>query len=162
MKSWLSWDHWRKQDWKTKTAVATFLCVAIALALFLDLRSSWRSEEVQEEVQEIDTIIPKGFVLVPIEIQNREPLEALVQNFAVVDLHTLSNTAERVGEIVATRVRLLRAKQNPREFAVLIPEQSAKDVLRHQGKFWVVLKNRNEGETEVPIKQREVSRLKYY
>ena len=87
----------------------------------------------------VDTFIPRGFVLVPIEAENYEALDSILGPFGWVDLFQGGGDGgER--HLVAQNVRLLRAPNNPSHFAVLIPERRAPQILKAGGSFVVVVK----------------------
>jgi len=101
----------------------------------------------------IDTQIPAGFVLVPIQIQNTDALAGLMDHFAIVDLYAAEqpalNDGKRMGshrgsQRIGRHLRLLRAPLNPNVFAVLVPEAQAQNVLSVNGPVQAVLKNRSE------------------
>ena len=89
-----------------------------------------------------DTFIPPGKVLVPIEIVNAESLEGLIGNVGgVVDLFTTSPDGSRKNFKIGDRLKILKAPLNPRQFAVLIDEESSSQILQHQGPFFAVIQN---------------------
>ncbi len=91
----------------------------------------------------VDTFIPRGFVLVPIEIQNYEALDSILGRFANVDLFQGATPGGPPPRLVARNVRLLRAPQNPAHFAVLIAESEVDKVLRDGSLFTVIVKRPN-------------------
>jgi hypothetical protein len=84
----------------------------------------------------VDTDIPAGFVLVPIEIQNREALSSLMDKFALVDLYGGPHR-----QILGSHLRLLRAPLNPNSFAVLVPQGPLVAHLAGTGPVTVVVQN---------------------
>jgi hypothetical protein len=97
---------------------------------------------------DVTTMIPKGFVLVPIEVQNYEALDSILGRFGVVDLFqapTLEGSSQR---LVARNVRILRAPQNPTHFAVLVMEEKVGEILSGGGLFTVIVKRPAEVGTE--------------
>lgn len=98
--------------------------------------------ESEEAALSADTFIPAGKVLVPIEIINAESLEGLIGNVGgVVDLFTTSPDGNRKNFKVGDRLKILKAPLNPRQFAVLIDEESSSQILQHQGPFFAVIQN---------------------
>jgi hypothetical protein len=88
-----------------------------------------------------DTFIPNGFVLVPIDIQNIDSLSSMIGQFGLVDLFTTSNLNQKSGLRVGRRLKLLRAPLNPQQFAVLVPEEEAGELLKAIGPFVAVIQN---------------------
>ncbi len=89
----------------------------------------------------IDTEIPAGYVLVPIEVVNYEALDSVLGRFGVVDLFAAGLGQQRKSYQVASRIRILRAPRNPNHFAVLAPSEEAPGLVRHEGGFFVVVQN---------------------
>lgn len=85
----------------------------------------------------VDTFVPLGFTLVPIQIENHDELQSLVDKFAIVDLHK-----KGVPDVIASGVRLLRSPRNPDVFAVLVEQDQGRDLISvHGAQFTVSLKN---------------------
>lgn len=104
-----------------------------------------------------DTLIPEGYVLVPIELQNSDSLSSLIGDYAVVDLFRGPNS-QRVGR----RLKLLRAPLNPQQFAVLVPEAQVSGLLQTPGPFWAAIQNPNQKQkTEIQSKKK-ASRIEYF
>lgn len=94
-----------------------------------------------EKVQ-ADTFIPAGFVLVPIQLENTEAVSGLIDRFAVVDVYAI-NPSTQLNELVAEKVKMLRAPLDPNQFAVLLQDEKARELLQLNGRFSVVLQNRH-------------------
>lgn len=102
-------------------------------------------EQVEESA--LDTFIPKGFVLIPLEFSNVDSLSSLVGSTAIVDLYQTSlepQGAKRKGQKIATQVKLLRAPKNPGQFAILVPESSSDKIMSYPGPFWAAIQNREQ------------------
>ncbi len=102
-----------------------------------------------------DTLIPKGYVLVPIELANADTIAALVDQFGVIDLYAGSPTSQGSKKIAA-KVKLLRAPMNPQQYAVLVPEHLSNVIMKAMGPFWAVVQNRqtqSEQKAETAVKQ---------
>ncbi len=94
-----------------------------------------------ESVESAATLIPAGFVLVPIEVANYESLDSILGKFGVVDLFVPSDDPKKKARKVADRVRILRAPLNPSRFAVLVPESDSQQLVAHDGAFVVTVQN---------------------
>lgn len=93
-----------------------------------------------------DTFIPDGFVLVPIEVLNYEALDSVLGQFGIVDLFAADPDSGSRTRLIASRVRILRAPRNPSHFAVLAPVEKSSQLVRHDGGYFVVVRNpRNAG-----------------
>lgn len=143
--------NWKKyQALINKDAKMLILATLISLTIvgFATLRtqSSSKSTSGEGQLAGVDTFIPRGFVLVPIEVQNYEALDSILGKYGVVDL--FRNRADG-GQLIAKNVRLMRAPQNPSRFAVLIAETQASEILKYQGLVFVTLKPPGQNGTEI-------------
>lgn len=107
----------------------------------------------------VDTLIPRGFVLVPIEVQNYEALDSILGKFGMVDLFQAGPSEGSPQRLVARNVKILRAPQNPNHFAILIAENEAPAILKTGGLFTVIVKRPAEIGTEF-VKERPSTRRK--
>lgn len=92
----------------------------------------------------VDTFIPVGFTLVPIEIANAESLASLVgEQGGVVDLYLASTEKQKGGLKVGSRLKILRAPLNPQQYAVLVKDNEGSKLLGYAGPFIAVVQNPN-------------------
>lgn len=90
----------------------------------------------------VDTYIPAGHVLVPIEVANAESLASLVGDMGgVVDLYLASNDTQKGGLKVGSKLKLLRAPLNPQQYAVLVKDSESPRLLSFSGPFIAVVQN---------------------
>lgn len=124
---------------KTSHIITAFLVLG-ALSLFLDQK---KPEEVTQQIDptSVDTYIPEGMVLVPIEIQNIEALKNILGEFGVVDLYLPSFEDNRAPKKIASGVKIMRAPLNPDVFAVLVRSENAGQIAQHPGAFFVTVLN---------------------
>ncbi|KHD89259.1 MAG: hypothetical protein OM95_04780 [Bdellovibrio sp. ArHS] len=93
----------------------------------------------------VDTFIPRGFSLVPIEIANAESLASLIGDVGgVVDLYLASSERQKGGLRVGSKLKLLRAPLNPQQYAVLIRDSESPRLLSYAGPFIAVVQNPEE------------------
>jgi len=110
-----------------------------------------------------DTIIPKGFVLVPIELANAEALSSMIDDFAIVDLYTSPLPGKTKGIRVGHLLRLIRAPLNPKTLAVLVPDDEAQSIVNVTTPLVAVVQNRKlNGMGNLDKKVSKVSRTQYY
>ncbi|MBC7370030.1 MAG: hypothetical protein H7326_00590 [Bdellovibrionaceae bacterium] len=129
-----------------KTLLYAFVAlgiVALMLHFFSASSSTQEPTSRQEESFDVDTMIPAGFLLVPIQLSNSESLSSLAGQFALVDLYAVGDKG-RKGFKVASAVKLLRAPLNPQQFAVLIRENESSKLVTMEGPFFAALKNRSD------------------
>lgn len=154
------WDLYVKAPWERKILGAAF-----ALALLpIGVGAIWNSTAAPAPRDEkparaqVDTYIPKGFVLVPIEVQNYESLDSILGQFGVVDLFQSGSAAHPQQIQVARNVRMLRAPQNPSHFAILVQESEVSGILKNNSAFFVVVKHPGKDGTQfvkedVPVRR---------
>lgn len=71
--------------------------------------------------------LPDGYVIAPIQPTNNDSLDSIFEQHGYVDLYRAGATGSK-GKIIARGLPLVRAPKNPRQFAVLVPENQT-DVL---------------------------------
>jgi len=137
-------EKYRTWSWETR-----LLAVLGAIAILPALASLWTPAGTPQSgpSPSVDTHIPRGYVLIPIEVQNFESLDAIFGRFGRVDLYRVDDNGAS-HRPVAVNVRLLRAPQNPSRFAVLVPESESRLILSHGGSYVVVVKPAATGGTE--------------
>lgn len=96
---------------------------------------------------EVDTIIPKGYVLVPLELENRDAISSVIQSFGIIDLFSGNPEGGRARKI-ASRIKLIRAPYNPNLFAALVKESLSERIMKEAGPFFAVIQNKTELEGE--------------
>ncbi len=139
-----------------KVLLLSFLILIAAYFLF----SPKNSKNLTSEKVYADTMIPKGQVLIPIELANAESVSALMDQFGIVDLYSAS--ANSVGTTkLASKVKILRAPLNPNQYAVLVPESLSKHIMSLTGPFWAVVQNRDTKQTEPAETKAKTVRIEY-
>ena len=145
-----------------------YYCIIVIVLFLLALifaeiqkQSTTKSTETNfinsKEQESLDTMIPKGFVLIPIEIQNLESLDSIFGAFGVVDLYSSSDAGSgQKKTLIARRIKLLRAPYNPNIFAVLAPENFAEKILQHNSRFFVSLQNPSQEPTKYETNQKTI------
>lgn len=109
-----------------------------------------QKENFIPEPKSVDTFIPRGFVLVPIEIANAESLSSLVGDIGgVVDLYLASGEKQKGGLRVGSKLKLVRAPLNPQQYAVLVPDAESSRLLSFPGPFIAVIQNPDEKGTKL-------------
>lgn len=111
----------------------------VFLILFFSLNHK-NTKVTESESFSADTLIPKGYVLVPIELANLNAVAGLINQYGVIDLYGGHNQEDAVQ--IATRIKILRAPLNPNQYAVLVSEELSKQIMRYKGPFWASIQNR--------------------
>ena len=139
-------------------AFGVLITVAVVSAYTQDKKDSPISRPV-----EVDTIIPKGYVLVPLELENKEAITSVIQNFGIIDLFS-GNPESRQARKVASRIKIIRAPYNPNLFAALVKESLSERIMKESGPFFAVIQNKSELEgdnEELPIKTKNNISIEY-
>ena len=118
------------------------ILVSLALAWALSPSDSPKGTS-PSQTQSMDTYIPDGFVLVPIEVANYESLDLVIGKFGVVDLYPVTQKSKQDKEPkpLAKAIKILRSSLNPSLFAVLAPDDQAHLLVKHLGPFQVIVQN---------------------
>lgn len=125
---------------KNQTLLIALVVMLILVFIFQPHEQNTKNDS-SVNTESVDTYIPVGFVLVPIEIQNTEQLSSFINDYAIVDLFSFQKG--QVKNKVAQKLKLLRAPLNPQQFAVLVPEGQTSQLLSNPGPFWVAVQNPN-------------------
>lgn len=131
-----------------------YLLFSFLALIFVYILFGVKKEDSKQSKQNIyaDTYIPKGFVLVPLDIANIDSLSALIDQFAVIDLY-VGLPSDKGSKKLASKIKLIRAPLNPNLYAVLVSESLSTMIMQSQGPFWAVVQNRN-SETEGAVTQK--------
>lgn len=131
--------------------ILAFTGLVIVSLLFRTTNDPSPAAEPQAKIQ-ADTIIPKGYVLLPIYLENIASITGVIEHFGIIDLysgHSLGGKSKKI----AARIKILRAPLNPNEFAVLVPEALSEKIMSERGPFWGVIQNRSVSEGENTVAQ---------
>lgn len=123
-----------------KHLVIAFGVLMIVMAL--NAQTASKLEPIADRV-EIDTIIPKGYVLVPLNLENKEAISSVIQNFGLIDLYT-GNPESGKSKKIANRIKIIRAPYNPNLFAVLVKDDLSERIMNESGLFYAVIQNKSE------------------
>jgi hypothetical protein len=140
--------------WLTGFALAVVSYVA---------RSAMTSQSVEKlQRPTLETLVPEGFQLIPIEVSNAESLDSVFGNFGYVDLYAAGSSSPNPSLRVAQAVKLVRAPLNPKQFAVLIASEDAAEIVQQGPTYFVVLQNLQNPGTFVDSKpSKALSRIVY-
>ena len=127
---------WLKENKRTWQIWLIF----ILLSLFFTFLQNKDKNTKIPNTQNLDTYIPEGFVLVPIELSNGSSLDGLLASKGVVDLYT-GDPVRQKAEKAATAVKIIRSPRNPSYFAVLVPENKAPLLIKRFQPFHAVIQN---------------------
>lgn len=127
---------------KARKELSLFIGIALlTLISFFIHPATSEKKETQEPIESFDTYIPEGHSLLPIEVANYETLDSLLGPFGVVDIFTVPQSPTDKALRIAYRVKILRAPRNPSHFAILVPFERVKSILKYAGPFMVSVQN---------------------
>lgn len=132
-----------KLDKSLLLAFVSLGAVVILLKIFSPGDSLPSSEESKNEAVDIDTMIPAGHLLIPLELVNAQSLSSLSGAFSLVDLYAVNESGKKSVKLAST-VKLVQAPLNPEQFAVLVREEDSSRIMSHSGPFFAALKNPQE------------------
>jgi hypothetical protein len=139
-----------------------FALAFVIMALLVGITSLGQKAEMQSSPESADTVIPAGYVLVPIQLENQDSISSLMGEYGVVNLFLSAKITGHSQIKVGQHLKLLRAPLNPDQYAVLVPEEESGKILEAQGPFFAVLQNPNESKaTNWTKKKKTVSRIEY-
>jgi hypothetical protein len=138
---------------KVKYLVMAFAILG-GLTLFLDQPSSKNSKPL--DPTSVDTFIPEGMTLIPIDIQNIEALKNILGDFGVIDLYMPSYEDNKAPKKIASGIKIMRAPLNPDVFAVLVREENAARIAQHPGSFFVTVLNPKTQKTKFNEEKKQI------
>ena len=130
------------KDQKNKILMGSFILLGL-ICLLLPTKPAEKNQtpSVTNE-NSVDTYIPRGYVLVPIELANANSLGSLLsETGGVVDLYLPQG---KTSIKVASKLKILKAPYNPELYAVLVREQESAKLLNYVGPFIAVVQNPDE------------------
>lgn len=126
-----------------------FLLVGFFVALSAFSSAPASSEKISDSPESLETFIPSGHLLIPIEVANAERLEGVLGQNGIVDLYQPGQNPGERAKLVGKRLRLLRAPMNPQAFAVLLRDSEVDRFLTTQGPYIASIRPLKEGAHEV-------------
>jgi len=98
-------------------------------------------KETQVQSLSLDTLVPKGFVLVPIDILNGKDLLNLIGSYGVVDLYAYSQSSDLPKEQIAQLIKILPPNVENGLFTALIPAKEVHKLFEYSPPFYAVVQN---------------------
>ncbi|MCC7405829.1 MAG: hypothetical protein IT288_15625 [Bdellovibrionales bacterium] len=135
--------NWVRSSSRRRQIIALVIVSLLPVAWEWFRQSSTRDSSPPADPLSVDTLIPNGSVLVPIEVENSDSLDSILGSKGIVDLHRPAREPGGLNRVVARRVPILRAPLNPHQLAVLVPESQASNLTKESGAFWVTVQNPN-------------------
>ena len=108
----------------------------------------------KEKPLSIDKLIPKKFVLLPIDLINGQDIIPLIGAYGVVDLYVYSEQRELPHIQAASEIKILPPNNEEGLFAALIPENEAFYLMEYSNSFYAVIQNPDKKNSKVYKKRK--------
>ena len=115
------------------------MAVVFALAVLSSLAQFLLKEK--PEPLSLDEMIPEGFVLLPIEIDNSEDIVRLIGSYGVIDLYSYSSGSGLPQDLAGRALKVIPTKTEENRFALIAPEKEVSRFLEYEGPFYAVVQN---------------------
>ena len=112
------------------------LCFLLALISLITQKST-STITTKNHIMGIDTSIPIGHSLIPIEIKNLSQISSLIGDYGVVSVFETGNH----NLPIAQGVRLIRSPLDKSHFALLAPQQKSHIILNSKQPFYITILN---------------------
>lgn len=115
----------------------------LLILILLSLTSKYLPLLLKEPAKPVslDSLVPKGFVLMPIEINNRKDIMGIIGDFGVLDLYSYSEKTNLPETQVASALKVLPPNSEEGHFSALVPEKEASYLLEYPDSFYAVVQN---------------------
>ena len=129
------------------------LLIFIGILLFTFGFQYFKYNVKKESVSSFDQMIPEGFVLIPIEIDNKEDILPLIGNYGVVNLYSYSPTKKIPEDIVALSLKVIPPLNEDSRFSAIVPEKEVIKLFQHKGPFYAVIQNPTKKDSQIMKKK---------
>jgi hypothetical protein len=116
----------------------------VCLVLF-QLIHSLLTPLAAKKVESVDTIVPAGYVLVPLTLVNIESIDSMIGDKTLIDIYSIGDDTDGIHgkHLVATHLPLIRSTLEPSQVAVLVDEQDQMTIKALTNPVFAVVKNPN-------------------
>ena len=132
--------------------VILFFITAFSLADKLIKPSSKKPQQLS-----LDSMVPEGFVLMPIEISNGQDIKNIIGSYGVLDLYAYSKQTGLPETLTASALKVLPPSSEEGVFTALVPEKSALHLFNYTEGFYAVVQNPQKTGAKVYKKQKKQS-----
>lgn len=112
-----------------------------------------RGKKPEEKLLTVDTLIPNGYALVPIDLENISAIASLIEDYGVVDIYLGKNQSQKSKKIFQ-KVKILRAPNNPNAYSLLLPDHLSSHLLKYEGPFFAVIQNKSEASSNPAVDEK--------
>jgi hypothetical protein len=129
---------------KNEKLVLCGIFIILGLITYIISREEDKTQVAQAQVPDLDELIPAGYVLLPVELVNREALASIMGSTAVVDILTVNPTNLSPQTKIASRIKIIRSPKNPDFFALLVEENASAEILSKPGPYFALIQNKRQ------------------
>lgn len=121
-----------------KQAKVGILISLLLMVFFVYGQNNPPAQTIAESISS-DELIPDGFSLVPIQLQNGEALQALIGSHALVNLYSAGVDGLTKSNLIGKKIKLIRSPKNPEQFSALVPSEDAVSLLSQSTPLFAVI-----------------------
>ena len=134
-----------------------FMIIIILVILSLGTEILPKFLKKEQPKLSLDTLIPKGFVLIPIEIINGPDIIQLIGSHGVVDLYAYSDQSQVPEEQAASAVKVLPPDREEGRWTALVPENQISHLFSYSDPFYAVIQNPKKNKAKIYKKKEKKS-----
>ena len=144
-------EHLIKKYWM-HSIILVFLLVFSIVPKFLPV-----SSKKTPAPPSLDSLVPKGFVLMPLEIRNSPDIQNIIGSYGVVDLYAYSANTGLPEILAASALKVLPPSTEEGSFTALVPEKSAIHLFSYTESFYAVIQNPQKTGSKIYKKEKKKS-----
>jgi hypothetical protein len=126
-----------KQCFDQKNKLIVFFIVGFLLVGFSGLKA--QSTDSPSDGFQIDTIIPNGYVLIPIKLLNAVSISAVMGSHGVADIYATVQ-GER-SKLLFSKAKIIKSPTEEDSFAILVKESKAYLLSNSENPFFAAIQN---------------------
>tara|TARA_B110001454_G_scaffold219179_1_gene250873 strand:- start:169064 stop:169540 length:477 start_codon:yes stop_codon:yes gene_type:complete len=120
-----------------KNRLILFFLVGFMVVGFSKL--SAHNAEANDNKFQIDTIIPSGYVLIPIKLLNADSISAVIGSYGVADIYATIQGEKT--KLLFSRAKIIKSTADETTFAVLVKETKAHLLSGNDDPFFAAVQN---------------------
>jgi hypothetical protein len=145
---------------KNNKHLLTAFILLIFVAIFISHANKPQAVAMDNQPIQADTILPKGYILYPIQLENIEAIRGVINQYGVIDVYLSLKNGNRSKKLLS-KVKIMQAPYNPNEFALLLPDSMSQKLMSETGPFLGIIQNRSENadfsEVDTVIKKKKIN-----
>lgn len=125
------------QSLDQKNRIILFFFIGLMVVGFSQIKPT-AADNVNDRFQ-IDTIIPVGYVLIPIKILNADAISAVIGTHGVADIYSTLQ-GER-SKLLFARTKIIKSPIEESSFSILVKESKAHLLTQNENPFFAAVQN---------------------